>query len=190
VESHRSREYRRSGLKTRLPVAPVSSIPVDTAFWGRIVLVVHVMGAISALGPTLTYGLWLGLAERADAATRAFVLRSISWLDRRLPTPAYMAQAVTGVLLIWLRGWDFFATGWLVVGVVLYVGLTVTAIAGYAPAFRKQRDLAARVAAEPGDDALEAAYRRAAAVATRFGAVVIALTIFVVFLMVWKPDLW
>jgi hypothetical protein len=85
------------------PERGVSSDGVDKAFWARVFLLLHVVGAISALGPTLTYGIWLGLAERADAATRAFVLRSISWLDARLPTPAYMAQAVTGVVLIWLR---------------------------------------------------------------------------------------
>jgi uncharacterized membrane protein len=163
---------------------------VDKAFWARVFLLLHVVGAISALGPTLTYGIWLGLAERADAATRAFVLRSISWLDARLPTPAYMAQAVTGVVLIWLRGWDFFATGWLVVGVGIYVGLTVTAIVAYAPSFRRQRDLAVQVAADPTDTAAATSYRAAATTATRLGAIVTALTVVVVFLMVWKPDLW
>jgi uncharacterized membrane protein len=162
---------------------------MDKAFWGRVFLLLHVLGAISALGPTLTYGIWLRLAERADAGTRAFVLRSISWLDARLPTPAYMAQAVTGILLIWLRGWDFFATGWLVTGVAVYVALTVTAIVGYAPALRRQRDQAVKVAADPADDDATA-YRRAATVATRYGAVVAALTVVVVFLMVWKPNLW
>jgi uncharacterized membrane protein len=163
---------------------------MDKAFWARVFLLLHVLGAISALGPTLTYGMWLGLAERADAATRAFVLRSISWLDAHLPTPAYMAQAVTGVFLIWLRGWDFFATGWLVVGVAVYIGLTITAIVAYAPAFRRQRDLAIRVAADPTDAAATTKYRAAATTSTRFGAIVTALTVVVVFLMVWKPNLW
>src|SRR5512132_1738182 len=100
------------------------------------------MGAIAALGPTLTYGLWVSLAERADASTRAFTLNSISWLDGHLPTPAYIAQAITGVFLIALQGWSFFHTGWLVAGVAIYVALTITAIAAYGPAFRRQRTLA------------------------------------------------
>jgi uncharacterized membrane protein len=163
---------------------------MDKSFWIHLFLLLHVLGAIAALGPTLTYGLWVSLAERADPATRAFVLRSISWLDRRLPTPAYMAQAVTGVVLIGLTGISFFRTGWLVIGVAVYIGLTVTAIAAYAPAFRTQRDLAERVAADPSDRTIATAYRAAATTATRYGVVVTILTLVVLFLMVWKPDLW
>jgi hypothetical protein len=163
---------------------------MNRSFWIHAFLLLHVLGAIAALGPTLTYGLWVSLAERADAATRAFVLRSISWLDRRLPTPAYMAQAVTGVILIGLTGRSFFQTGWLVVGVAIYAALTVTAVGAYAPAFRRQCNLAEQVAADLTDTGAAAAYRAAAATATRFGVVVTVLTVVVVFLMVWKPDLW
>ena len=102
---------------------------MDKLFWGKVFLFLHVMGAIAALGPTLTYRIWTSLAEKADAGTRAFVLRSISALDARLPTPAFIAQAVTGVFLIWLRGWSFFSTGWLVIGVALYIAMVVTAMA-------------------------------------------------------------
>ena len=116
---------------------------MDKLFWGKVFLFLHVMGAIAALGPTLTYRIWTSLAEKADAGTRAFILRSISLLDARLPTPAFIAQAVTGVFLIWLRGWSFFATGWLVIGVALYIAMVVT-----------------------------------------------ALTVVIVYLMVWKPNLW
>lgn len=154
---------------------------------GRTFLVLHVLGAIASLGPTLTYGLWIRAAERADPAIRAFVLRSISWLDRRLPTPAYMAQAVTGIGLIWLRGWSFFRTSWLVAGAGIYVALMVAAIVGYAPSFRRQRALAERLAVgEP----VEAEYRRAATTAARLGVAVTALTLTVVVLMVAKPTLW
>jgi Predicted integral membrane protein (DUF2269) len=163
---------------------------MDKPFWIHVFLLLHVLGAIAALGPTLTYGLWVSMAERADPATRAFVLRSISSLDRRLPTPAYMAQAVTGVVLIGLTGISFFQTGWLVTGVAIYAALTATAVRAYAPAFRRQRDLAAQVALDPTDAAAATAYRAAATTATRFGVVVTALTLVVVFLMVWKPDLW
>jgi uncharacterized membrane protein len=163
---------------------------MDKSFWIHVFLLLHVLGAIAALGPTLTYGLWVSMAERADPATRAFVLRSISWLDRRLPTPAYMAQAVTGVILIGLTGLSFFQTGWLVIGVAIYGALTATAVRAYAPAFRRQRDLAEQVAADPTDTGAATAYRSAATTATRFGVIVTALTIVVVFLMVWKPDLW
>jgi uncharacterized membrane protein len=163
---------------------------VGKDFWIKVFLFLHVMGAIAALGPTLTYGLWVSLAERADASTRAFTLNSISWLDGHLPTPAYIAQAITGVFLIALQGWSFFHTGWLVAGVAIYIALTLTAIAAYGPAFRRQRTLADTIAADPTDERAAAAYAAAAHTSTIYGGAVTALTVIVVFLMVWKPDLW
>jgi hypothetical protein len=163
---------------------------MDKSFWIRFFLLLHVLGAIAALGPTLTYGMWIALAERSDPKTRSFVLRSISWLDSHLPTPAYIAQAVTGVVLIALLGLSFFDTGWLVVGVAIYVVLVILAIAAYAPAFRRQQALADAIAADPSDDAAVAAYPGAARTSQIFGGVVAGLTLVVVFLMVWKPSLW
>ncbi len=163
---------------------------MDKDLWIKVFLFLHVMGAIAALGPTLTYGLWVSLAERADAKTRAFTLNSISWLDGHLPTPAYIAQAITGVFLIGLEGWSFFHTGWLVVGVAIYIVLTVTAIAVYGPAFRRQRALADAIAADPSDRNATARYAAAARTSGTYGAVVTAMTVIVVFLMVWKPNLW
>lgn len=158
----------------------------DTLF--RIVLLLHALGAIASLGPSLTYGLWIGLAERAEPATRAFVLSSISRIDRRLTTPAYMAQAVTGVALIVVHRWDFFGTPWLLTAVALYVTLTAVAIVGYAPTFRRQSALAVRVA--EGDEAAATEYRAAARRSTAFGATTTVMTVLVVVLMVTKPALW
>ena len=163
---------------------------MDKDVWIKVFLFLHIMGAIAALGPTLTYGLWLSLAEKTDPGTRAFVLRSISWLDQRLPTPAYMAQAVTGVFLILLEGWAFWQTGWLVTGVAIYAALVIVAVRVYAPTFRRQRELAEAVAADPGDGRVVTAYAAAARTARIEGAIVTVLTIVVVFLMVWKPNLW
>jgi uncharacterized membrane protein len=163
---------------------------MDKRFWISLFLFLHVMGAIAALGPTLTYGIWIGLAEKADASTRAFTLNSIAWLDSRLPTPAYLAQAITGVFLIGLEGWSFFHTGWLVVGVAIYAALTITAVRLYAPAFRRQRALADAIAADPADRDATADYAAAARTSGTYGAVVTGLTVIVAFLMVWKPNLW
>ena len=163
---------------------------MDKLFWGKVFLFLHVMGAIAALGPTLTYRIWTSLAEKADAGTRAFILRSISLLDARLPTPAFIAQAVTGVFLIWLRGWSFFSTGWLVIGVGIYIAMVVTAVAVYAPAFHRQQTLAEAVAADPSNVEAANAYALAARTSTIYGVAVTAMTVLIVFFMVWKPNVW
>jgi len=157
--------------------------------WVRFVLFLHVLGAVTALGPTLTYGLWARRAERAGGDVRAFTLRTISWVDRRLATPSYVAQLVTGLVLVRLLRLDLLGTPWLLASLALYAGVVVFAMALYAPTFRRQRDLAERLA---GDDDPAAAreYREVAARATRYGLVAVALTLAILILMVVKPALW
>jgi uncharacterized membrane protein len=150
-------------------------------------LVLHVLGAVVALGFSLSYGLWVRRGEADGVQGRAFALRTISWIDRRVTTPAYVAQLVTGLLLVATIDWDLLRQAWLEVSLGIYVLLTVLAITVYAPAFRRQRDIAARV--ERGD-ATEPEYAAAASKATAWGVVVTALTLVIAVLMVWKPPLW
>ena len=157
---------------------------------GKTLLFLHVMGAICALGPTLTYGFWAGWAEQADPGTRSFVLRTISKIDGRLATPSYVLQAFTGVGLILVYEFDFFDTPWLLVSVALYVALTVVAITGYAPTFRRQSELADHLASAPEDADAAASYRDAAKRSRVYGLIAVVLTIVVVLLMVTKPSLW
>jgi uncharacterized membrane protein len=162
---------------------------MSKAAWIDLVLFLHVMGAIAALGPTLSYGLWTRLGDRASAGERAFVLRGISWVDQHLATPAYMAQAVTGILLILLLGVSFLHTAWLLVGVAIYVVLVLFAMIVYAPVVRRQIEAAERVAAQPSEQAA-GDYRPIAARARSYGIVAIVLTAAIVFFMVVKPALW
>jgi hypothetical protein len=67
--------------------------------WFELFLFLHVTGAVTALGPSLTYSLWRR-REAAAPETRAFVLRGISWIDRRVATPSFAMQAVTGAALV------------------------------------------------------------------------------------------
>jgi uncharacterized membrane protein len=155
--------------------------------WRTVVLVLHIMGAIVALGFSLSYGLWTARGSAEGAAQRVFALRTVSWIDRRFTTPAYVLQAVTGVLLVALIDWDLLRQAWLEVSIGIYVLLTILAIVAFAPAHRRQTAVAERIAA--GED-LEAEYASAATAATRWGLVVTLLTVLIVVLMVSKPALW
>ena len=163
---------------------------MQRADWFGFLLFLHVLGAIAALGPTLTYGLWVSRGELDGAGPRAFALRTISWIDRRLATPSYVLQAVTGTALILVGRLDFFGTPWLLLAVGTYVVMVFFAVALYAPAFRRQREIAERLAEREGDAGLEAKYLIAKARATRFGLGAVALTLLILFLMVTKPALW
>jgi len=65
-----------------------------------LLLVLHVLGAVVALGFSLSYGPWIRRGEAHGPSERAFALRTVSWIDRRITTPAYVAQLVTGLLLV------------------------------------------------------------------------------------------
>ena len=152
-----------------------------------LLLMLHVLGAVVALGFSLSYGPWIRRGEAHGPSERAFALRTVSWIDRRITTPAYVAQLVTGLLLVATLGWDLLRAAWLELSLGLYLALIVLAIAVYAPAFRRQRTLAERIAAGEED---ESGYGGAASIARAWGVVVTAMTLTILVLMVWKPTLW
>lgn len=150
-------------------------------------LVLHVLGAVIALGFSLSYGLWVRRGEADGVQGRAFALRTISWIDRRITTPAFVAQLVTGLLLVATIDWDLLRRAWLELSLGIYVLLVAVAITVYAPAFRRQREVAEAIAAGQAD---ESAYAAASSRSTTWGVIVTALTLVIVVLMVWKPTLW
>lgn len=164
--------------------------PVTRDAWAGLLLLLHALGAIASLGPTLTYGMWVARGERAGLEARAFALRTISWIDRRMATPAYVLQALTGTVLIFVNRWRFLRTAWLLLGVGLYLVMVVFAVGLYAPTFRRQRTIAEELADRGEDPDLEARYLREAAAATRYGRTAAVLTVAIVALMVVKPALW
>ena len=153
-------------------------------------LFLHVFGAIAAVGPTLTYGLWNARAERMDPGTRALVLKSVSWIDNHLATPAFIVQAATGTALFLLLRLRFFHTAWLLTGVAVYIVTAVFAITVYAPVVRKQVALADQVAAHPDDDGLRTAYVGVARRASVMGITAAVLTVAILYFMIVKPTLW
>src|SRR3990170_4383061 len=83
-----SRRWNRCmGGKYRSPARLAQMTRAD---WFRVFLFLHALGAVAALGPTLTYGLWVRRGELDGPGPRAFALRTISWIDRRLATPPYV----------------------------------------------------------------------------------------------------
>ncbi|HLB39188.1 MAG TPA: DUF2269 family protein [Actinomycetota bacterium] len=153
----------------------------------RLFLVLHVFGAVVAVGFSLSYGLWMARGDAAGAAERVFALKTVSWIDRRLTTPAYVLQLITGLALVFLVNIDLLRQSWLEISIGLYVALTVLAITRYAPAHRRQTALAERLAT---GGVGEGEYRAVADDARRWGVVVTVLTLTILVLMVAKPVWW
>ncbi len=142
----------------------------------------HILSAILALGSNLTYRFWLSRATRFPE-TLVYTLRSIQALDRALANRGYAALLVTGITMFVLGHWPL-TTSWLVVALVLYVTVAVLGALVFAPAMRKQIQLAE----EGGVDSVE--YRSVAQRTAQLGMLTIAIVIIIVFLMVFKPHFW
>ncbi|MGH2463243.1 MAG: DUF2269 family protein [Candidatus Limnocylindria bacterium] len=144
----------------------------------NVLLLVHILAAITALGANLTYAIWLRAAG-ADRDRLIFVIQTVRTLDSRVANPAYVMVLLTGIGMV-LTGAYSFTTGWVLAAIALYVAVAVIGIAAFAPAMRRQLAEAER---DPASDA----YRRAAGRTTALGLLTIALVVVIVFLMVAKP---
>jgi uncharacterized membrane protein len=142
------------------------------------------------VGPTLTYGLWTARAEKAGPDHRAFAVRTVSWIDNHLATPAFMLQAVTGVVLLLLLRLRFFHTAWLLSGVAVYVITAIFATTVYVPVVRRQIGLAEQLAGDNSNASLNAEYASVAARSRAFGITTGILTLTILYFMIVKPALW
>jgi uncharacterized membrane protein len=144
----------------------------------EILLLIHVVAAIVAVGANLTYAIWFRAAG-TDQDRIVFVVRTVRMIDSRVANPAYIVLLITGILMV-LGGAFSFTTGWILAALVLYVATAVIGIAFFAPAIRRQL-----VEAERG--VTSASYRAAASRSTALGILTSVLVLVIVVLMVTKP---
>lgn len=152
-------------------------------FW---LLFIHIGAGITGLGPSFIYAR-IGRAAGKEPAHALFAMR----LSRSLATgwthPLALVLLLSGFGLIWVRGYDLLATGWLLVSVVLYVTSFLYAT------FIQNPDLARTLALiEKGaPDALDEAERLELAGLRRRirhgGMFMRGIVVVVLFLMVFKP---
>jgi uncharacterized membrane protein len=140
---------------------------------------IHVLSAIAAVGANFTYGVWIRRAS-AEPAQLPFILRSISWIDRRLANPCYGLLLITGLIMVITVPIPL-TTPWLMVALILYVAAALFGALGYAPLMRRQLlALETEGFAAPG-------YKALANRSTLFGVLVTIDVVVIVFLMVVKP---
>jgi uncharacterized membrane protein len=144
----------------------------------EILLLIHVLAAIVAVGANLTYAIWFRAAG-SDQDRIVFVVRTVRMIDSRVANPAYIVLLVTGILMV-LGGAFSFTTGWILAALVLYVATAVIGIAFFAPAIRRQL-------AEAERGVTSASYRAAASRSTALGILTTVLVFVILVLMVTKP---
>jgi uncharacterized membrane protein len=152
----------------------------------RILLFLHVLGAIVAFGPGFV-SMVVGPMVAREPQHANFYARSQLLAARRVITPVSISMAITGVLMILVRGWTNIVgtTHWLELAIALYVVAVVISMVVMAPAGQKLVELTSTPPA-PGQGPspeLPATARRVRLT----GMALSALVIVIAFLMVTKP---
>jgi len=156
--------------------------------WIAIFLFLHVMGAIIAFGPVFSYFPVVGPMVAKEPQHANFAARLGNEIAKVRVTPLAILQGITGLVLIFLTGFNPLTQLWLGLGIVLYV-----IALGYALFVQKPvGDTIAELTASPPPPGasgpppeLMAAVKRA-----QQGGMLLAVLVFViVVLMVTKPTL-
>lgn len=144
----------------------------------NVVKLIHVLSAIVAVGTNVTYFVWLARV-RSDPEEGARILPGIRALDARLANPAYVVLPIAGVVMV-LDADLGFTTFWIITAIILYVVVAVLAGAFFAPALRRQTELAVG-GADPSE------YSRAARRTMTTGVATMVPIAVILYLMVIKP---
>jgi len=140
---------------------------------------VHVALAIVAIGGTLTYAMWLGLAERQPEHL-VFTIRGIRAIDRRIANPAYGLLLVTGVAMILVSGVPL-TQPWLLAALAIYVAAALLGFFVFGPVVRGELAALERGGVEDHD------YPRMRGQARALSVVTTAMVLTILALMVLRP---
>ena len=140
-----------------------------------IVLYIHILAAIVAVGFNISYAVWI-VRARSSPTHMAFALSGVKFLDDRIANPAYGVLLLTGLLLVYLAHWSI-TTLW------IDVALIVIAAFFYSPALREQVKLA-----EAGDTS-SPEFMRLAKKGQVLGPVIGVIVLVILAMMVFKPQL-
>jgi uncharacterized membrane protein len=155
--------------------------------WIALFLFLHVMGAIIAFGPSYSFPIIGSMAgkEPPHANFAARVNEAIT--DQRV-VPLAIFQGITGLVLIWLTGFNPFSQLWLGLGIVLYaIGITY-ALAVQTPVSKRIVELTS-TPPPPGASGPPPELMAAVKRAQQGGMLLAGLVFVIVILMVTKPTI-
>lgn len=150
----------------------------------KILLLIHIMGAIIGLGPTMVFAILGPRAQKAGPNGGVAIMESMVAIERALVFPvAMITQPTSGVLLIFATDLNkgFFSHIWLWVAIILFIGILSLSYGVNNPALHKMIGLA------KGGKAMEPEFASLAAKVKRVGPLIMLMFLTVIFLMVMKP---
>jgi uncharacterized membrane protein len=151
----------------------------------KVLLVVHIGGAIIGIGPTFAFGV-LGKMSGEIGPGGVHLLEGMLKVSKVLVTPvALVTQPLSGALLIFESGYDrvFWSQEWLIIAIVLYAGILFVSYVIDNPIIVKV--IAMMKAGQAGTPEFEGLVKRTSINGALMGT---AATV-IIFLMIWKPGL-
>jgi uncharacterized membrane protein len=145
----------------------------------QIVVYIHVLSAIVAVGYNATYAVW-STRGRLEREHLLFALRGIKFMDDRIANPAYGLLLITGIAQVIMSHRSWHQT-WIELAIVLWVLLTIIAVAAYSPTLKRQIQLVGERG--PDDPEYAAVDRRS----TVLGLMLMVIVLVIVGLMVFRP---
>jgi uncharacterized membrane protein len=156
--------------------------------WIAVFLVAHVFGAIIAFGPTFSTYPIVGRMAGQEPQHANFAARVNGRVFRDRALPLVILQGITGLVLIYLTGFNPFTQLWLGLGILLYLVAIGYAIGVQAPTGRRITELTA-TAPPPGASGPPPELMAAVKRSRRGGMFLELLVVVIVILMVTKPTL-
>lgn len=151
--------------------------------YGKILLLVHIGGAIVGIGPTFAFGV-LGKMSGEVGPGGVHILEGMVKVGNVLVRPvALVTQPLSGALLIFESGYNkvFWDQEWLYTAIVLYAALLFVAYVIDNPIVTKV--VAMMKAGQAGTPEFQALVKRT----TINGSFMGVVTTIIIFLMIWKP---
>lgn len=145
----------------------------------QIVVFIHVLSAIVAVGYNATYAVWLARGSR-EREHLLFALRGIKFMDDRVANPAYGLLLITGIaqVIISHRSWH---ETWIELAIALWVLLAIIGFAAYSPTLKRQIQLLSD--GSPDNPEFVALDRRS----TVLGMTLMIIALVILGLMVFRP---
>ena len=145
-----------------------------------VLLYVHILSAIVAVGSNITYGVW-SVRAAGDPAHLGFSLKGIKFIDDRIANPSYGVLLLTGLVMVFMQ-WKI-TDLWIIIALVLFAAVAVLGFGFYSPLLKNQiRLVEAGQASSPE-------YTRLAGLSARFGPGLGIIVLVILVMMVFKPSL-
>jgi len=143
---------------------------------------VYILLLIAAVGPNVTYAVWIQRAM-ADRAALPFTLQGIKVLNDRVVLPATALLLIAWIAMALTAGQSLL-TPWILLVLILWLAVFLLGIFAYSPTLRQQ----IAFAESPGADSEE--YTAVAWRGTILGIAIGVVVLVIILLMVFQPVLW